>query len=129
MSSLRQSESCWVSDGQSELVDLLAHRMNWITGLHTSALLDPEGRKEEFEYLQLASYGTGGYYRVHQVELRETDKVGLGRSLNAFLDLLCYDHVCESVTFAHELERNFLVRWPSLLQNDSDLVIMVVSTG
>ena len=75
MSSLRQSESCWVSDGESELVDLLAHRMNWITVLHTSASLDPEGRKEEFEYLQLASYGTGGYYRVHQVELGETDKL------------------------------------------------------
>ena len=69
MSTLRQSESCWVSDGQSDLVDGLNHRMNWITGLQTSALLDPEGKKEEYEYLQLASYGTGGYYRVHQVEL------------------------------------------------------------
>ena len=59
-----------MSDGESELVDRLAHRMNRITGLHTSALLDPEGRKEEFEFLQLARYGTGGYYKVHQVQLR-----------------------------------------------------------
>ena len=59
-----------MSDGESELVDRLARRMNRITGLHTSALLDPEGRKEEFEFLQLASYGTGGYYKVHQVQLR-----------------------------------------------------------
>ena len=78
MSPLRQSESCWVSDGESELVDRLNHRINWITGLTTSAMLDPEGRKEEFEYLQVASYGTGGYYKVHQVELRgQMDKAGL----------------------------------------------------
>ena len=66
MSSLRQSESCWVEDGASQLVDSLAVRMNLITGLQTSALLDKEAKKEEYEYLQLGSYGSGGYYKVHQ---------------------------------------------------------------
>ena len=66
LSTLRQSESCWVEDGVSPLVDRLSLRMNWITGLQTSALHDPESKKEEYEYLQLGSYGTGGYYRVHQ---------------------------------------------------------------
>ena len=40
-----------------------------LTGLQTSALLDRHsgpGRKEEFEFLQLASYTTGGYYDLHQ---------------------------------------------------------------
>ena len=42
VSPLRQSESAWVADGESKLVDRLNHRMNWITGLQTSSLLDPE---------------------------------------------------------------------------------------
>ena len=44
-------------------------RLNWVTGLQTSLLYDKhgEGKKEEYEYLQLGSYGTGGYYNVHQV--------------------------------------------------------------
>ena len=47
----------------------LMFRMNWVTGLQTSLLYDKhgEGKKEEYEYLQLGSYGTGGYYNVHQV--------------------------------------------------------------
>ena len=42
--------------------------MNWITGLQTSVMYDEhgEGKKEEYEYLQLGSYGIGGYYDVHQ---------------------------------------------------------------
>ena len=44
-------------------------RLNWVTGLQTSLLYDKhgEGKKEEYEYLQLGSYGTGGDYNVHQV--------------------------------------------------------------
>ena len=67
---LRLSETVFVDDGESELVDRLSHRMNWITGLHTAALLDTEGREEEdYELLQLASYGSGGFYKLHLVRL------------------------------------------------------------
>ena len=65
---LRLSETVFIDDGESELVDRLSHRMNWITGLHTAALLDTEGREEEdYELLQLASYGSGGFYKLHLV--------------------------------------------------------------
>ena len=69
LSELRRSESAWIEDGASELVDGLSRRMNWVTGLQTSQLWDrhQEGRREEYEFLQLGSYGTGGYYNVHQV--------------------------------------------------------------
>ena len=69
LSELRRSESAWIEDGASALVDRLSARMNWVTGLQTSLLWDRhrEGRREEYEYLQLGSYGTGGYYNVHQV--------------------------------------------------------------
>ena len=51
-------------------MDRLSHRMNWITGLHTAALLDTEGREEEdYELLQLASYGSGGFYKLHLVSI------------------------------------------------------------
>ena len=64
---LRLSETVFVDDGESELVDRLSHRMDWITGLHTSSLLDTEGREEDYELLQLASYGSGGFYKLHLV--------------------------------------------------------------
>ena len=69
LSELRRSESAWIEDGVSGLVDRLSARMNWVTGLQTSLMWDRhgEGRREEYEYLQLGSYGTGGYYNVHQV--------------------------------------------------------------
>ena len=50
-------------------MDRLSHRTDWITGLHTSALLDTEGREEDYELLQLASYGSGGFYKLHLVGL------------------------------------------------------------
>ena len=67
MYDLRLSETVFVDDGESELVDRLSYRMDWITGLHTSALLDTEGREEDYELLQLASYGSGGFYKLHLV--------------------------------------------------------------
>ena len=50
-------------------MDRLNQRMNWVTGLHTSFLLDTEGSQEEYEPLQLASYGSGGFYKLHLVLL------------------------------------------------------------
>ena len=68
VSDLRQSENAWIEDGKHPLVDKISQRTNWITGLQTSVKYDKhgEGKKEEFEYLQLARYGIGGYYDVHQ---------------------------------------------------------------
>ena len=49
LSELRRSESAWIEDGASALVDRLSARMNWVTGLQTSLLWDRhrEGRREE----------------------------------------------------------------------------------
>ena len=68
LSDLRHSESYWIEDKKHEIVDKLSLRMNLLTGLQTSALYDDHGeaKQEEYEYLQLGSYGTGGYYGVHQ---------------------------------------------------------------
>ena len=67
VSDLRLSQSHWIEDRTNKLVDKLSERMNWITGLRTSAMFDKGAKKEEYEYLQIGSYGTGGYYDVHQV--------------------------------------------------------------
>ena len=68
VSDLRLSENAWIEDGKYPLVDKISERTNWITGLQTSKKYDKhgEGKKEEYEYLQLARYGIGGYYDVHQ---------------------------------------------------------------
>ena len=68
LSDLRLSQSYWIEDRKHEVVDKLSLRMNMLTGLQTSALYDEhyEGRREEYEYLQIGSYGTGGYYDAHQ---------------------------------------------------------------
>ncbi len=68
ISEMRVSRNCWVKDGESDLVDSLSPRLNWITGLQTSWKLDKfdEGREEEYEHLQIANYGVGGHYNVHQ---------------------------------------------------------------
>ena len=68
LSDLRLSQSYWIEDSKHEVVDKLSLRMNMLTGLQTSALYDKhyEGRREEYEYLQIGSYGTGGYYDAHQ---------------------------------------------------------------
>jgi len=66
VSDLRLSQSHWIEDRTNKLVDKLSERMNWITGLRTSAMFDKGAKKEEYEYLQIGSYGTGGYYDVHQ---------------------------------------------------------------
>jgi len=68
LSDLRVSQNAWIEDGKHPLVDKISQRINWITGLQTSMKYDAhgEGKKEEYEYLQLGSYGIGGYYDVHQ---------------------------------------------------------------
>ena len=68
VSDLRMSQNAWIEDGKHPLVDKISERTNWITGLQTSKKYDKhgEGKKEEYEYLQLARYGIGGYYDIHQ---------------------------------------------------------------
>jgi len=68
VSDLRLSENAWIEDGKHPLVDKISQRTNWVTGLQTSKIFDRhgEGKKEEYEYLQLARYGIGGYYDAHQ---------------------------------------------------------------
>ena len=61
-------------------MDRLSHRTDWLTGLNTAATLDTEGRPEDYELLQLASYGSGGFYKLHLVGLAGFD---LHRILNA----------------------------------------------
>merc|ERR1712123_454247 len=58
LSDLRLSQNAWIEDGQHPLVDKISQRINWITGLQTSKKYDKhgEGKKEEYEYLQLGSY-------------------------------------------------------------------------
>ena len=60
---LRLSETVFVDDGETELVDRLSNLMNWLTGLHTRE------EEEDYELLQLASYGSGGFYKLHLVGL------------------------------------------------------------
>ena len=58
-----------------------------ITGLQTAQCLDnfEEGKQEEYEMLQVASYGSGGHYDLHQDPMylyREPDylaRLGEGR--------------------------------------------------
>ena len=68
LSDLRLGLNAWIEDGKYPLVDKISQRTNWITGLQTSMKYDKhgEGKKEEYEYLQLARYGIVGYYDVHQ---------------------------------------------------------------
>ncbi|XP_023349037.1 prolyl 4-hydroxylase subunit alpha-1 [Eurytemora carolleeae] len=61
----RISRTAFIPDNQYEIVDRINRRINLLTGLSGSVVLDPEGKKEEFEYLQIASYGTGGHFYLH----------------------------------------------------------------
>lgn len=67
-SDMRVSKNAWIEDKVHPTVDKLSARINWVTGLQTSALYDRhrEGRKEEYEFLQVNSYGAGGHYAMHQ---------------------------------------------------------------
>ena len=68
LSDIRVSRNAWLEDGVSPLVDKINRKTNRLTGLQTSVKYDrhKEGKKEEFEYLQVAEYGIGGHYNVHQ---------------------------------------------------------------
>jgi len=64
----RVSRNCWLKDFESSIVDKISARINWITGLQTTRPLDvhKEGKVEEYEPLQVANYGIGGFYECHQ---------------------------------------------------------------
>ena len=68
VSEIRVSKNTWLEDDSSELVNKISERINWVTGLQTFKKLDLSGRgkKEEFEFLQIANYGIGGHYGCHQ---------------------------------------------------------------
>ena len=67
VSELRVSRNAWLEDG-IPLVDRLSKRINLITGLQTALKWDESGSKrvEEYEQLQIANYGIGGHYGLHQ---------------------------------------------------------------
>ena len=62
------SKTAWIEDGKDSVVDRVNARVNWLTGLETTKMLDrhKEGRKEEYEFLQINMYGVGGHYSLHQ---------------------------------------------------------------
>lgn len=68
VSEIRVSKNVWIEDSQSALVDKISLRINRITGLQTIRKYDDfhEGKKEEYEYFQVANYGIGGHYSAHQ---------------------------------------------------------------
>jgi len=65
VSDMRVGESAFIPDNVSPIVDRINEKINLITGLNGCRRLDAEGKKEEFEYLQIASYGTGGHFYLH----------------------------------------------------------------
>jgi len=65
LSETRVGESAFIPDGYSDIVDRVNEKINVVSGLNGCLRLDPDGKKEEFEYLQMASYGTGGHFYLH----------------------------------------------------------------
>lgn len=61
----RVSTTAFIVDGRFNIVDKINARINLITGLNGALALDEEGKKEEFEYLQVASYDIGGHFYLH----------------------------------------------------------------
>ena len=70
LSEIRVSRNAWLEDGVAGMVDKINLRTDRLTGLQSSATWAKHGegmkRKEEFEFLQVAEYGIGGHYNVHQ---------------------------------------------------------------
>jgi len=65
ISETRVSRTAFIEDGVVDIVDRVNRKINLMTGLSGTKVLDPEGRKEQFEYLQLAKYGIGGHFYLH----------------------------------------------------------------
>jgi len=70
LSEIRVSRNAWLEDGVAAMVDKINLRTDRLTRLQSSATWAMHGeglkRKEEFEFLQVAEYGIGGHYNVHQ---------------------------------------------------------------
>ena len=70
LSEIRVSRNAWLEDGVAPMVDKINLRTDRLTKLQSSATWAKFGegmkRKEEFEFLQVAEYGIGGHYNVHQ---------------------------------------------------------------
>lgn len=58
MSEIRVSKNTWLEDDSSPILDKVSQRIDWLTGMQTYWKLDRvgEGKKEEFEYLQVMAF-------------------------------------------------------------------------
>ena len=118
LSDIRVSRNAWLEDGAHPLVDRLNRRTDQLTGLQgssTSAVHGNPARREEFELLQVAEYGIGGHYNVHQDPMFVyKDSTYLADSVEAKVPYPTGDRMSTLMYYLSEVEAGGVTAFPRL---------------